>query len=88
MKTYQVIVMRPEWFIGIMKDIDTLQDLQYVATVEANTPNQAGKAAIAETLKSDSEDFGHHQLLASDYTVLGTLVSNDRYTPWLNGDIP
>lgn len=86
MKTYQVIVMRPMWFICVMPDIDKLQDLQYIAIVVAGSPDQAGEIAIAETLRSDSEDFGHHHLLASDYTVLGTLVSNDKYTPWLNGD--
>lgn len=88
MNTYSVIVMRSIWMLGIMPDMDKVQDLQYVATgVKADEAIEAGKLAIAEVLKADRKDFKHKGLLPTDYEVLGTFLGGE-YRPWLNGDYP
>lgn len=85
MKIYHVIMLRPLWFVGLMEDVNKVQDLQYVAIVEAEDSFAAGAAGKVELRKSDIREWKNHQLLPSDYTVLGVLVDGV-YSPWLNGD--
>ena len=100
MSVYVLTVMRPMWFYRQVEGFDNLQDMAYIAYVEADDPILAGKAARLQAMNADKKlivDFLRQrgqiitkddpylqERCSEDYTVLNH-VFQGTLIPWLNG---
>lgn len=100
---YQVLIMRPVWFLDQIPHMREVQDLTYVAHVEANNEYEAGRLARSEAYRADRKDVirdhikengplteDDHNLAdmePDDYTVLCHTVDGGGMVPWYNGTV-
>lgn len=97
-----LIVLRPEWFLNQVEGFETLQELQYAATVGAKDLKAATVTSLKEAFEADKPyikgfieacgpltDDNHdlRELSYTDYMVLGSFQGGT-YMPWLNGRVP